>query len=534
MPNRHESVDAPGRGPFVRRFASGLALVLGVLIALMGGERAKADTNSDSIAALRQLVEQQNRKLDELNEKVRLLEEREKQREAAPADQRLPAIVIDTNGIPIASIAAGLRDMETVGNPAGKPAAQISAGANGFTFQSADSNFVLTLHGVVQADSHTFFKDNPLTQGDDGFLLRRARPILEGTLFRDFDFVLAPDFGYPSVQLFDAYMDYHFRPEIQFRAGKFKGPVGLENLQTDAAAPFNERSLASDLVPMRNLGVELFGEVGGGILDWAAGVYDASGDYRVAANSPFNNDLEYGGRLFLQPFKNAKSDLLRGLGFGVGASYSDVASNSAALPATLGGTLPGYLTAGQQQFFAYNPLYGTVVADGVHSRFSPQGAYYLGPFGMEADYVVSDQAILNNSTLRHARLGNTAWQVSGQWMLTGEDASFNGITPTHPFDLRTGHWGAWQLVARYSELDIDSRAFNSFSDPATSARSATALSVGLNWWLNRNVRILTSFSHTIFQGGGGVNPYIPSTLTPPATVSHQDEFILFTRVQIAF
>ena len=212
MPNRHESVDAPGRGPFVRRFASGLALVLGVLIALMGGERAKADTNSDSIAALRQLVEQQNRKLDELNEKVRLLEEREKQREAAPADQRLPAIVIDTNGIPIAPIAAGSRDMETVGNPAGKPAAQISAGANGFTFQSADSNFVLTLHGVVQADSHTFFKDNPLTQGDDGFLLRRARPILEGTLFRDFDFVLAPDFGYPSVQLFDAYMDYHFRP----------------------------------------------------------------------------------------------------------------------------------------------------------------------------------------------------------------------------------------------------------------------------------------------------------------------------------
>ena len=89
----------------------------GVLIALMGPERAKADTNSDSIAALRQLVEQQNRKLDELNEKVRLLEEREKQREAAPADQRLPAIVIDTNGIPIAPIAAGSARHGDCGQP---------------------------------------------------------------------------------------------------------------------------------------------------------------------------------------------------------------------------------------------------------------------------------------------------------------------------------------------------------------------------------------------------------------------------------
>ena len=66
----------------------------------------EADTNSDTVAALRQLVEQQNRKLDELNEKVRLLEDREKQRDMASAEKHLPAIVIDTNGVPIATVAA--------------------------------------------------------------------------------------------------------------------------------------------------------------------------------------------------------------------------------------------------------------------------------------------------------------------------------------------------------------------------------------------------------------------------------------------
>ena len=534
MFNRLESDRALGRGPTAPGFATRLTLMVVALLALTAGLDAKGGAESDSVAALRQLVEQQNRKLEELSEKVRLLEEQAKQRDPAAAEQRLPAIVIDTNGVPIGPMGDDSHEKEPKDKPVRPPQAQISAGANGFAFQSADTNFVLTLHGLVQADSRTFFQDNPLSQGDDGFLLRRARPILEGTLFRDFDFLIAPDFGLPAIQLFDAYIDYNFSPALRFRAGKFKGPVGLENLQTDSAAPFNERSLASDLVPMRNVGFEAFGEIGGGILDWAAGAYNSDGDYRVVANTPFDNELEYGGRLFVRPFNHDESSLLRGLGLGVGASYSAVTSNSAAMPATLGGTLPGYLSSGQQQFFAYNPLYGSVVADGVHSRLSPQAAYFVGPFGVEGDFVISDQGVLNNLTMRRACLENTAWQVSAQWMLTGEDASFNAITPAHPFDPRAGHWGAWQLVARYSALDIDEKAFSGFSDPATSARSAASWSAGLNWWLNRNVRILTSFSHTTFQGGGGVNLGIPSTMTPPATVSHQEENILFTRFQVAF
>jgi phosphate-selective porin OprO/OprP len=83
-------------------------------------------------------------------------------------------------------------------------------------------------------------------------------------------------------------------------------------------------------------------------------------------------------------------------------------------------------------------------------------------------------------------------------------------------------------------LDLDQKVFDGFSDGTTSAGSAAAWSAGLNWWLNRNVRILTSFSLTTFQGGGGVNLGVPSTQVPPATVAHQDEYVLFTRVQIAF
>ena len=133
---------------------------------------------------------------------------------------------------------------------AAKTTPVITAGAGGFSFRSGDTNFVITLHGLLQADSRTFFADHGI-KGNDGFLLRRARPILQGTVYRDFDFLFVPDFGGSTVQIQDAYLNYRFRPELQLEAGKFKSPVGLEQLQSDTATPFNERSLATDLVQSR-------------------------------------------------------------------------------------------------------------------------------------------------------------------------------------------------------------------------------------------------------------------------------------------
>jgi hypothetical protein len=57
----------------------------------------------------------------------------------------------------------------------------------------------------------------------------------------------------------------------------------------------------------------------------------------------------------------------------------------------------------------------------------------------------------------------------------------------------------------------------------------------VNWWLNRNVRVLSSFTHTTFEGGGApVNVADPTTITAPATVTAQDENVLSTRVQLSF
>jgi phosphate-selective porin OprO/OprP len=170
-----------------------------------------------------------------------------------------------------------------------------------------------------------------------------------------------------------------------------------------------------------------------------------------------------------------------------------------------------------------------VVANGTHWRFSPQGYYYYGPFGLLGEYVISDQGVENTVSLATADLKNTAWEISGGWVLTGEDASYTGVTPRHPFDPGNGGWGAWQLVARYAELNVDSAAFPVFSNPATSASAAQAWSLGLNWYLNRNIRVNASYSRTTFTGGGTT-----TATTAPNAVSSHPEDVFFTRVQLAF
>jgi phosphate-selective porin OprO/OprP len=443
-----------------------------------------ADDTADTIKSLKQQIEQ-------LDQKLRLLERRQELEKEKAAGK--------TNDLP-----------------------RISIGEKGLSFESADGDFAINLRGVLQLDSRTFFKDGGI-KGNDGFVLRRARPIISGAVFRDFDFLFMADFGGSSVQIFDAYLNYRYKPELQLQVGKFKSPVGLEQLQADVNLTFNERALPTGLVPNRDLGAELHGDLFGGTASYAAGIFNGVGDGRNSSNADFEDDRELAGRLFLQPLRNSGLSALQGFGFGAGGSYGN-SSTANALPATTGGTAAGYVTDGQQQFFAYR---SAVVAAGNHWRFSPQGFYYYGPFGLLGEYVISSREVQTNA-LTTAELKHTAWQITGSWILTGEDASHQGVNPVHPINPAQGQWGAIQLVARYAQLKIDSDAFPVFADPAVSARAADAWSVGLNWYLNRNVLVKTSFSRTTFSGGGGPGA------GAPAIVTRQPENVLFTRVQLAF
>jgi len=57
-------------------------------------------------------------------------------------------------------------------------------------------------------------------------------------------------------------------------------------------------------------------------------------------------------------------------------------------------------------------------------------------------------------------------------VLTGEEASYKGVKPKRPFDLKNGAWGAFELAARYSQLHVDGDAFPVFADLTKAAKEA--------------------------------------------------------------
>jgi phosphate-selective porin OprO/OprP len=391
----------------------------------------------------------------------------------------------------------------------------LQADNNGFALKSADGNFALKLRGQVQADSRWYLYDSA-KNGTDTFLIRRARPIVEGTIFRDFDFRLMPDFGNDTTALYDAYLEWKYLPWLKVRAGKFKPPVGLEQLQEDQYTLFTERALPTSLVPNRDIGIQLRGDLWDGVVQYQAGVFNGVTD-GVNGGIDNNDSKDFEGRIFLEPFKKTEIDPLQGLGFGVAGTIGHQ-DGSFSTP-----NVPSFKTPGQNTFFRYisgTALTNTAVVNGQRVRLSPQGYYYWGPFGLLGEYVYSEEDVQKGPVTDHLR--NTAWQVAGSIVLTGEHASYRGVTPRKPFDLKNGGWGAVELAGRYSVLRIDPDTFPTFASLSSSAQEARAWAVGLNWYLNKNVKLVLDYEQTSFDGGaaGGTD--------------RQTERVIFTRTQLSF
>ncbi len=401
-------------------------------------------------------------RINELDQQIRVL-------------QRLRELAAD-------SAAAGAKDKVTV-----------TAGAkDGFSLKSADDKYLLRFRGYFQSDGR-LFPSTELASGVDNLLIRRARPILEVTVGRHFDFRLMPDFGGTSPTIFDAYWDGKFVPQFIVRAGKFKPPVGLERLQSATDIAFAERGLPTNLVPSRDVGLQVAGDISEGLFAYQVGVFNGVPDLANGGDD-LSNAKDFAARIFVQPFKTGS---LRGLGVGVGAS-TGFERGSAVTPG-----LPSYRTPGQQTLFRYNSSSTTpannVFANGKRTRLSPQGYFYTGPLGLLGEYVMSRNEVTRADVT--AELEHTAWQTIGSFFLTGEKAGFRSPAPRKPFDLKEGGLGALEVVARYGELHLDEAAFPVYATLATSAQVAKAWGVGVNWHFTRAVKVAVNYEHTTFTGG---------------------------------
>ncbi|HZM28309.1 MAG TPA: porin [Gemmatimonadales bacterium] len=393
-----------------------------------------------------------------------------------------------------------------------KAGPKLSADKEGFWLRSADGKFALHLGGYIQADSRTFL-DDPANRLTNTFLLRRARALIEGTVFKFFDFRLLPDWGGGTAVIQDAYVAAKLQPYLKLQAGKFKGPVGLERLQSSTDLLFIERAFPTAVAPNRDLGFALTGDIADATVQYSVGIFDGVVD-GASLDTDLGDDKDFEGRIYLTPFKRSSIVFLNGLSVGVGGTIGNEHGTQAA-PA-----LASYKSPGQNTFFSYrsDAAAAAAVADGQRWRISPQAYWSMGPVGLMGEWIRSSQEV--SRTPATATIGVTAWQAAGSFALTGENASYRGLSPRKPVTAKG--YGAFEVVGRYSELTVDDDAFPTFADPARSARKAKEWAVGLTWSAERRIKIAVNYGQTSFDGGaaGGAD--------------RDTEKALLTRFQVAF
>ena len=477
-----------------------IAVLLVGVFTLAYARPSYAQATLDDLLKRVEAVEKQNTDLQQQNASLKAEIEAIKANQAAPqATAPAPEAAKSASG-PAPVITANFKD--------------------GFSIKSPDDAYKLKLSGFMQSDGRIFTNNKKDSSGGTStFLIRRARLYLTGTVAKDFNFTIVPDFSATSgTVLTYAYADYVKYPMFQIRAGKFIEPFDVENLQDSKFYNFAELGLPSNLYPQRDIGIQVSGGVLKDTIKYAVGIFNGEVDHEAYSteNADTNNDKDVVGRVWVSPFKSTSIDVAKGLSFGYAMAYGHQDE---------GATNPTYVTPGQITVFSYN---SGVSYNGPRLRTSPQFTYYYKSFGLLGEYVNSYQDFARNggASLIKNRFNNNAWQLSGTYVLTGENATYSGVTPRNNFDPSKGTFGALELALRYGQLNLDHRIFaNGFASGDTSISSERAWAAGLNWYLNPNVKLIFDFEQTKFDRGS------------VAVINNGDrkpENVITSRVQIGF
>ena len=370
--------------------------------------------------------------------------------------------------------------------PGVPPPARVVAGQDGIAIESGNGEYRLQIGLLSQADGR-FVVEDDAEAVNDTFAFRRLRPYLRGRILRRFEFFLNPDFAGGTLVVQDAYLDTVFAPAFRIRVGKGKTPFGMERLHSSSNMLFMDRALPTALVPNRDIGIQVLGDVSGGVVSYLAGVMNGVAD-GGSADLDTNDGKDVSGRLVFRPFTRNVASPLRGLGVGISGSTGEQAG-AAALPSLRTQII-------QQPYFSYA---AGAVADGRRNRYSPQVFFFRGPFGGWAEYVHTEVPITRTGVTED--IEHHAWQVAASWVLTGEAATdaATGVRPRAIFDPSTGHWGAFQVAARVHELEIEQQAFDLGFAAAGASQQAHAWTAGLNWILTPNVKYVFNFERTVFD-----------------------------------
>jgi phosphate-selective porin OprO/OprP len=266
----------------------------------------------------------------------------------------------------------------------------------------------------------------------------------------------------------------------QVRVGHFKEAFSLEELTSSKYITFMERSLpVLAFTPRRNTGIALANTAFDKRMTWAVGGFKIVGDDAEAFSNQSGYDVT--GRVTGLPLYQKEGRRLIHLGLGYSHEFnSDVVDFDAKPEANAADPL------------VFTPDIQTNGTDKLGFEF----ASVLGPLSVQAELIPAwvDQDGGPNLTF-WGTYGTVSWFVTGEHRpYDTRYGAFDRVKPRNRFSLKEGTWGALELAARYSYLDLNDENVRG------GVQSNTTL--GANWYLYSNLRLMLNWVHAHRNGAG--------------------------------
>ena len=334
--------------------------------------------------------------------------------------------------------------------------------------------------GVVLLADYTAFNQDSVSIGQvgkqkDQWEARAARLMLRGTIGTDYQisYLVAAEYkGFETApedlwQLTDLSFTFPLGgPATKLTVGKTKETFAYEMVGDAANLPQQERVLTPFFVS-RNVGAKLshvFGAdqrmtLSGGVFNdwWVNG--DSFSDSGTDVSARFT------GLAWDQP------DGKRFLHLGISGRYAGADNNTLRYK-------------GRPESNVTDDYVDTGNLPGDHAwHLGLEALWNEGPFSVLAEY--------NRAWVNSPASGNpefSGYYITGSWILTGETRPYDRTVGYARRVMPKGRWGAPELVARFSNVDLD--------DGAVQGGKFNKTYLGINWWATRRWKAGFGWGHT--------------------------------------
>ncbi len=358
--------------------------------------------------------------------------------------------------------------------------------SNGFKLERNDGAFKLKFGGRIQSDWAMVDLNEPLESriGGEGHgtEMRRARIFLSGTVYDRLLFKAQYDFantGDGKTDFKDVYVGLEdLGPLGTLLIGHQKEPLSLEAMASSKYVTFMERGLTEVFWAGRNTGFSAYNAHLDERIYWHAGAFKDSNDSAFG----FDDDGMWNltGRLVGVPLYENEGERVIHLGFGY--SHQFRAGSDFMLR---------YRQRPESHLAPYLANTGETIPTNDIDIVNPEIAIVWGPASFQGEYTRS--WVRGDDGMHDTTFWGGYAELS--YFLTGEHRNyelgsgiFGRVKPHASFNPRQGDWGAFQLAARFSYLDLN--------DDFAQGGEMWDVTAGINWHLFPNTRVSLNYVHS--------------------------------------